>query len=240
MIVLMRVIAGLFLLGLWHIASAEVVIWQATGTLTVVDTTDGLITEFPSAEIDSAFALTFAFETSSPVSTINTESDFGGGVWLGDRYRYFDALVMVELSIGDADLSRTAEGTEFIDIWDNFASVGTSSESCVDTATIVCDGFVMAQGLASSQEGGFAQIALTIRGPEHLDLFSGPGLPTTPPPLLTTLSTRSFQFCDSASSAGDCIIGTVDNMTVVAEDNCSDCSSSNLLKLILQLRKEDR
>lgn len=191
-------------------ANADVTIWEVTGTLTTVDTTGGFISDFPMAAVGSDFSLLLEFESSTPVSSTDS-----GGFWIGERYRYGDALISMSLSIDGIALGRAPAGFSLLDIWDDFGIAGTPTASnCFDTG-VACDGFVAAQGLESSRAGGFAQIGLLLRGPENLGIFSGPGLPTTPSPLLTSLSETFVQFTDETDS----IIGNVDSVSSVADSD---------------------
>jgi hypothetical protein len=185
-------------------ANAELTIWEATGTLTTVDTSGGFISDFPTAAVGSEFRLLIEFESSTPVSSINS-----GGDWIGNRYRYGDALISMSLSIDGVALERAQDGFKLLDIWDNFGLAGTPTTSNCFEIGVACDGFVAAQDFESSQAAGFAQVALILRGTEHLDIYSGPGLPTTPSPLLTALSTTLVQFVDES----DVIVGNVDSVS---------------------------
>lgn len=197
------IIAALFVTSPFA-ANADLTIWEVTGTLTTVDTTGGFISDFPTAAVGSEFSLLLEFESSTPASSINS-----GGIWIGDRYRYGDALISMSLSIDGIALRRAHEGFNLLDIWDDFGLAGTPTTSNCFEPGVACDGFSAAQGLESSQAGGFAQIGLILRGPENLDIYSGPGLPTTPSPLLTSLSTTVVQFIDES----DFIIGNVDSVS---------------------------
>jgi hypothetical protein len=188
-------------------ANAELTIWEVTGTLTTVDTPGGFISDFPTATIGSEFSLLLEFESSTLVSSINS-----GGIWIGSRYRYGDALISMSLSIDGTTLGRTQSGFKLLDIWDDFGFAGTPTNSNCFEPGVACDGFSAAQGLESSQAAGFAQLGLILRGPERLDIYSGPGLPTTPSPLLTSLSTTIVQFVDES----DVIIGNVDSVSRVS------------------------
>ncbi|MEL7449391.1 MAG: hypothetical protein AAFN78_09295, partial [Pseudomonadota bacterium] len=136
---------------------AEVVTWQASGTLTAVDVTNGAITEFPTATVGTAFTFTFTFDTSSPVSAINDESDFGGGVYFGTRYRYYDSVASMRLEIDGGVAERAFEGFGSIDIYDDFAWNVPPTQTCygIDPSA-GCDGFVALQGVESTVAGGFA------------------------------------------------------------------------------------
>ena len=188
---------------------AQVVVWEATGTLTSVDTSGGFITEFPSAGVGSEFSLLVEYEASTPVTTVNSASDFGGGVYIGTRGRYNDALISISLFIDGVPLVRAPDGFNLLDIWDDFGFAGTPTSTTCFEPGVACDGFVTSQGLVSSQAGGFASIALLLRGTEFLDIYTDIALPVTPSPLLTSLSTTSFQFLDGT----DAIIGNVDSVT---------------------------
>lgn len=190
-------------------ANAQVVIWEAKGTLTTVQTSGGFISDFPDASIGSEFSLLIEFDASTPVSSINSSTDFGGTVWIGNRYRYDAALISINLSIDGVPLTRAPDGFSLLDIWDNFGIVGVpqTGNECFDPG-VACDGFVAAQGLTSAVNGGFAQVALGLRGPEFLDIYSGIGLPTEPSPALLSLSETFFQLIDQT----DAIIGEVETL----------------------------
>ncbi len=177
-------------------ANADVVTWEATGTLDGVDTTEGFITEFPNATVGTPFTLTFTFDSSSGLSSATTGAN-------GFQYRYYDAPLSVELTIDGTALDRAQQDFASIDIWDDFTFSGSS-----DPAS---DGFNLIWGVESSQMNGFAQVGLILRGPEDLDIFSGQGLPTGPSPLLTTLSLVRMQFGDETDS----IVGNVESVTLV-------------------------
>ena len=176
----------------------EIVSWHASGLLTVVDTAGGFITEYPNAAVGVPFTLEFEFDASSPHSV-----EMAGGS--GTRFRHFDTLQSVSLTIGGIKAERTQEGFKSIDIWDGFAFDGSAEPPS--------DGFNLIWFVESSQAGGFAGQSLVLRGPEHLDIFSGPGLPTEPSPLLTDLSTTLFQFNDES----DLLVGIVDSVIIAPE-----------------------
>lgn len=188
-------------------ANAEVIIWEATGTLTTVETSGGLITDFPTAAIGSEFSLLLEYDASTPVTSINSSTDFGGTRWIGDRYRYDTALISINLSIDGVPLMRAPDGFNLLDIWDNFgfAGVAQTTNECFEPG-VPCDGIATSQGLASSVDGGFASIALVLRGPELLNIYSGIGLPTEPSPALLSLSETFFQITDQT----DAIVGQVE------------------------------
>lgn len=179
-------------------ANAEIVTWEATGRLTVVDTSGGSITEFPTAAVGTPFTLTFTFDSSAGLSSTTIGAN-------GTRYRYIDAPLSVELSVGGTGLGRAQQGFASIDIWDDFTFAGSS-----DPAS---DGFSLIWGVESSQVGGFAQNGLVLRGPETLDIFTGPGLPTTPSPQLTALSLTVVQLIDET----DLLVGNVESVSRVAD-----------------------
>ena len=190
---MMNVKLMFLVLALTNVAVAEDIIWKATGTLTQVEFSNGLITEFPNAAIGTPFSLIFRFDSSSALSsTLVGES--------GTRYRYSDAPASVSLTVGDIELHRNQEGFDAIDIWDDFAFSGSG-----DPAS---DGFSLIWGVNSAETGGFAQIGLILRGPEHLDIYAGPGLPEEPSPLLLSLALTAVQFIDG----GDAVVGNVDNL----------------------------
>lgn len=212
-------------------SNADTVTWIASGTLSQLETSSGFITEFPDAAVGTPFVLEFAFDPVSPVSSVTSETDFGGGVYFGTRYRYYDALSTVRLSIDGVDLNRATTGFVSFDVYDNFGWNSTTMSPCSSGggpgATAACDGIAVIRNLTSSTAGGFANINLTLRGPEHLDINNGAGLPVAPSPLLTALSLHLMQFSDS----GDFMLGNVDNVVVAIDadadgvldslDNCT-------------------
>jgi hypothetical protein len=191
-------------------ANAEVVIWEATGTLTTVETSGGFITDFPTASIGSEFSVLLEYDASTPVTSINSSTDFGGTRWIGDRYRYDTALISINLSIDGVPLMRAPDGFNLLDIWDNFglAGVAQTTNECFEPG-VACDGIATSQGLASSVDEGFASIALVLRGPELLNIYSGIGLPTEPSPALLSLSETFFQIIDQT----DAIVGQVETLS---------------------------
>jgi len=184
------------------------VTWKASGTLTTVDTSGGFITEFPAAMIGTPFDITFTFDPASELSSTTEGAN-------GARFRYFDALTSVEVTVGGVMLERAQEGFTTIDIWDDFTFLFSADPPV--------DGFSLIWGLNSSQVEGSAALGLLLRGPEFLDVFTGPGLPNVPSPLLTLLSAHTFSFNDGS----DIIVGDVDSMTVstttssVPADDCT-------------------
>jgi hypothetical protein len=191
-------------------ADAQVVTWEARGTVTTVETSGGFITDFPAVSIGSEFLVLVEYDASTPVTSINSSTDFGGTVWIGDRYRYDTALISINLSIDGVPLMRSPDGFNLLDIWDNFgfAGVAQTTNECFEPG-VACDGIATSQGLASSENGGFASVALVLRGPELLDIYSGIGLPTEPSPALLSLSETFFQFVDQT----DVIIGEVETLS---------------------------
>jgi len=182
------------LLTLSNVSSAEIVTWEASGNLISVSSSGGFITEFPAAMIGTPFNVSFTFDAASVLSSATTGTN-------GTRYRYIDSLLSVELTVDGVGLDRAKEGFVSIDIWDDFTNLGS-----IDPAS---DGFNLIWGV-TSPAGGFAQLSLILRGPENLDVFSGPGLPTEPSSLLTSFSTHQFQLIDS----DDSIIGDINSVTV--------------------------
>lgn len=197
-------------------ADAEVVTWQATGTIDSVVTSNGNLPEFSTVAVGDRFILTFAFDASS---TVYTQS----GGQTGVRYRYTQALSSVHLQVDDAYLQRTNQGATSIDIWDGFSFAGSPDPAM--------DGLILLWG-ANSTSGGFAQLSMTLRGNEYLDIFTGPGLPESPSPLLTQLSQRRVQFLDG----GDVIAGVVESITRKPPEPVSQLSSliAEILTLNLQ------
>ena len=125
-------------------ANADIVTWEATGTLTVVDTSGGSIIEFPTAAVGTPFTLTFTFDSSTGLSSTTIGAN-------GTRYRYFDAPLSVELTVGGTVLDRAQQGFASIDIWDDFTFAGSS-----DPAS---DGFSLIWGVESSQVAELPSLA---------------------------------------------------------------------------------
>ena len=155
----------------WTYRKGEVVSWDIHGTVTSVDVSGGFIPELPSVDVGSQYLLRVEFDPLAPLPPATP-----GG--LGNRYRHIGAVVSARLFVGGLELQRAGEGFSSIDIWDGFAFSATPPGA---------DGFNLIQGVESSLQGGFAQFSFIMRGPEEQNLFSGPGLPRQPSPLLSAL-----------------------------------------------------
>lgn len=183
------------LLSISAYADAEVVTWEVTGSLISVDTSGGFITEFPSAVVGSPYTFSFSFETTSAVSGVQAGET-------GVRYRYFNALESVNLTINGESLDRSQQGFQSIDIWDDFSFSFSGNPAA--------DGFNVIWGVESPQNSGFSQLALILRGSDDLTVFTGPALPDAPPVGLTSFSTQVVQLVDGS----DGILGSVASISV--------------------------
>ena len=195
----MRTYLCIALCMLHSLAAAEEVTWEASGTLTDVDTSAGFISEFPGAAVGVPFRVVVVFETDVPLSDQNDDAN-------GSRYRYSGALISFAVSIGGVEVQRAGEGFESIDLWDSYSLNGFRPPT---------DGVVIFQGVQSSQPSGFAQVALVMRGPEDLTVVNGPGLPHEPSPMLPALSELVFQFVDES----DFIIGDIERVVSITDSD---------------------
>lgn len=172
--------------------------WRVSGIVTSVDTSGGFLFEFDGeVTVGMPFTFVLTFDPSSALTSTTAGAS-------GSRYRYFDALHSIEAEVGEERLRREMEGADSIDIWDDYVPLGLPNPAA--------DGFVMFAGVTPSQMGGFAQVAMILRGPEFPAMFNGPGLPTVPPAQLTSFSTNVFQIIDQTDS----IVGVIQSVTVAA------------------------
>jgi hypothetical protein len=173
-------------------SQAAIVTWEATGQLTEIDRSGGLITEFATATVGTAFTVRYTFDTASALD--NTRVGENAGL----LYEWFNAIISSELSIGGETLGRARTST-LLRLRDDFA--GSLNFSLPDT--MVVDGITLDQSVASSSADGSAAYSIIFRGPEDLSLYSGSTLPEDPSPLLTLLSLNAFQFSDTGECTDD-------------------------------------
>lgn len=181
----------------WTYRRNSIIAWDIHGSITTVVTAGGFIPELPGVTVGMPYVLRIEFDGNAPLPAASP-----GG--LGNRYRHMGSIISATLTVGGNELTRDVDGFSSIDIWDDFAFSATPPGE---------DGFNFIHGVMSSQPGGFAQLGFVMRGPEELNLFSGPGLPRTPPAQLTSLSTQFVQILDES----DTIIGDVQRIEVASD-----------------------
>ena len=194
----MRKLLTLTLLFLVNPAVAEIVTWEATGTLTEVDTS-GYITEFPTAAVGDPFRVVFTFDTGSALTSQDSDAT-------GTRYQYFDSLVSLSVSINGVEWGRSDAGLDFIDLLDSYSYGGS---------TWIMDGINVVRDVQATGPSAFATVNLLLRGPEDLTVINGPGIPAAPPPGLLSLAQSVLQLIDHS----DRILGNIDSLVVVIPNN---------------------
>jgi hypothetical protein len=214
-------ILGLVAMGLLAAAmtaKAAMVTWNFQGTVDIIDVR-GSIPSCVDTTTNNAFSFNLQFDTSAAI--IKTEA----GATSGHRYTYDGSSLSLRGFAGDCPEFQPQNGGSGsgMQIMDNWVDGNPR------------DGIFFGLVDTNNMEWFFG-----FRGPEYLDIFNGPSLPTDPDPRLLSLSRPwQFQICQpldvcNVSSA----YGTVTSISRVPEPGTLALLGLGLLGLGITKRRK--
>jgi hypothetical protein len=181
-------------------ANAMPVTWRIDGHITQAENDFGP----PHFAVGNPFELLLTFDTDAALLGTISEGS-------GTRYAYSSASMSFRFSAASdcspspCDIGPGLDG--FIFVRDNAQILGAGPQ---------VDGYTF--GLRINNDPTFS-FNVFMRGPEFLDIVTGPGLPETPDPRLVLLQDSFFEVCEfnDADCARGYLVGEFDSISAVPE-----------------------